>query len=165
MSIGDIMDVVKEIGCKQVTLTGGEPLIHKDTSILLEELAGAGFEVNVETNGTIIPTIRRDNIFYTVDYKTGASGENSKMDVDVFRSLGDNDVIKCVVGSSEDLEQSLEYLKNIEMVDFKNIFISPVFGSIEPEVLVDFVKQNKLWNWRVQLQIHKIIWNPQERGV
>lgn len=165
MSINEIMDEVRKFGCKAVTLTGGEPLIHKDVDELLIMLSSNGFEVNVETNGTRMPTVRNSNIFYTVDFKTYASGVSHLMNKDVFKSLEDKDVIKCVCGSILDLEQSLEFLREVGMQDFKNIFISPVFGQIEPEVLVDFVKTHELWNWRVQLQIHKIIWNPQERGV
>lgn len=165
MSVQDIISKVSKIGCKNVTVTGGEPLIHRDIDKLLVELAKEGFWVNVETNGTIVPSIRSANIFYTVDFKTYSSGVSDKMNEAVFASLHEEDVIKCVCGSLVDLSQSLDFLRGMGLQNFSNIYISPVFGQIEPEILVEFVKSHELWNWRVQLQIHKIIWNPQERGV
>lgn len=165
MSVDDIIAKVEKIGCKNVTLTGGEPLIHKDVNNLLIKLALSDYKVNVETNGTIIPNVRHDNIFYTVDFKTYSSGVSDKMNEAVFASLHEEDVIKCVCGSLVDLSQSLDFLRGMGLQNFSNIYISPVFGQIEPEILVEFVKSHELWNWKVQLQIHKIIWNPQERGV
>lgn len=165
MSVEDILQKVQEYGCPSVTVTGGEPLIHKGINVLLSVLATSGYEVNVETNGTVEPRYYlQDRVFYTVDYKTDASGESSKMNPRAFRlQLGD--VIKCVVGSEEDMKQSLAYLKLIGADKFPNIYLSPVFGMIEPVKLVEFVKENKLWNWSVQLQIHKVIWDPQKKGV
>lgn len=165
MSVDDIMEKVGKIGCKNITLTGGEPLIHKDVDDLLIRLALCDYKVNVETNGTIIPNIRHENIFYTVDFKTYSSGVSDKMNEAVFACLHEEDVIKCVCGSLVDLSQSLDFLRGMGLQNFSNIYISPVFGQIEPEILVEFVKSHELWNWKVQLQIHKIIWNPQERGV
>ena len=165
MSVEQIMDKAEEIGCPNITITGGEPLIHKDIVDLLTTLCSGGFWVNVETNGSVKIPYRTvdDRLFYTVDYKTGSSGMSDKMDLELFKRLTKSDVLKFVVGSSQDLTEASLFCKNLSSQP--QIYISPVFGNIEPVELVEFVLANKLWDWKVQLQLHKFIWEPDERGV
>lgn len=165
MSIEQIMDKVEEIGCPNITVTGGEPLIHKDILELLETLCHRGHWVNVETNGSI-PILYRtndDRLFYTVDYKTSSSDMTEQMEDDVFQSMLPIDVLKFVVGSEQDLKEALFVCGNIGSTP--QVYISPIFGSIEPKQLVEFTLENKLWDWKVQLQLHKFIWNPEQKGV
>lgn len=163
MSIKEIMTKVKSFGCPCVTVTGGEPLIHEDIVDLLEELVSEHYFVNVETNGSIVPPILAKWLFYTMDYKTNASGMSNKMNIDAFQALGHYDVIKFVVGSIADLNQAVKFYKEN---DIKAIaFVSPVFGQIEPKEIAEYLKKNGLHWWKVQLQLHKYIWSPQERGV
>lgn len=163
MSVTDIIKKVTDIGCPSITVTGGEPLIHKDISDLLFALIRCGFYVNVETNGTMLPTIRHSHIFYTMDYKTNASGMSHKMNVEAMRDLYPGDVLKFVVGSIEDMEQALELLNNNIIV--AKVYFSPVFGSIEAKDIVEFLLKNKKWEYKVQLQLHKMIWDPDMKGV
>ena len=160
MSVDDILSEVKKYHCKNVTVTGGEPLIHSNITQLLCALKSL-YDVNVETNGSVVPFV--EGITYTVDFKTNASGMSDRMNVEAFTKLDDTDVIKFVVGSIDDLQQAKEF------IDTHNpkaqIFVSPVFGMIEPSVIVDFLKDNSLDTWRVQLQLHKYIWDPKKRGV
>lgn len=164
MSVSDILEKVSEIGCPNITLTGGEPLIHKDVRELIHALCERKYWVNVETNGSVLVPYRSlgSDLFYTVDYKTPSSGMEHKMNEEVFKSLGTLDVIKFVVGTEEDLTKALEIGQQYPQ---PYIYLSPVFGSIEPKRLVEFVLENKLWNWRVQLQLHKMIWDPNMKGV
>jgi len=166
MSISEILSKVTEFGCPNVTVTGGEPLIHEDITALLQALLMAGCWINVETNGSVEPTFyvkNTEDIFYTMDYKTGASGMTHLMNEKAIANLRRLDVLKFVVGSEADLEQAKELVDSIMIR--AQIYISPVFGMIEPVKLVEFVKKNGLWDWKVQLQLHKFIWNPAERGV
>lgn len=163
MSIRDIMDKAEEIGCPNITVTGGEPLIHPEINDLLMALCDRGYWVNVETNGSVVPSLARENLFYTVDYKTGTSGMKSQMKQEAFNVLTPHDVIKFVVGDKEDLQEALDFYNKLAFPPI--VYLSPVFGKIEPEKLVHFILNNKLWNWKVQLQIHKIIWEPDRQGV
>ena len=166
MSIVEIMDKLEEIGCPNVTVTGGEPLIHPEIEELLMCLCERGFWVNVETNGSVmLPSYNPiDNrLFYTVDYKTGSSGMQDKMVLDVFRRLHSIDVIKFVVGSEQDLEEALKFYK--DLCPMCKVYVSPVFGSIDPEQIVQFILKNRVWDWKVQLQLHKFIWSPDMKGV
>lgn len=170
MSINEIVEVVKYFNCPNVTVTGGEPLIHDGIEQLLNRLIVEGFFVNVETNGTIVPTVRnrgqgKGSIFYTVDFKTFSSGMHSKMNPEVFKSLREYDVLKFVVGSEADLDQALSVCEKYNFSREFNIFVSPVFGKIQPVELVEYLKKHQLWDWRVQVQLHKIIWDPKMKGV
>jgi 7-carboxy-7-deazaguanine synthase len=162
-SVEDILSTVRALGCPNITVTGGEPLIHPGIDKLLETLCARGYYVNVETNGTMIPRFRNDHLFYTIDYKTNASGMTSKMNREAFNNLIFLDVVKFVVGSQEDLIQAMEFAEDINIKC--QIYVSPVFGKIEPVELVNFLKEHQLYDWKVQLQLHKFIWKPDERGV
>ena len=172
MSIDEIVKQVKNFGCPNITLTGGEPLLHYETNELLRRLAdltrltGIHYQINVETNGSITPglvTSAPNDIFYTMDYKTKASGMSEHMNLYAISTLNENDVLKFVVGSEEDMEQALELTQQRKIR--AQIYLSPVFGQIEPVKLVEFVQKHELWKWKVQLQLHKFIWDPNERGV
>jgi 7-carboxy-7-deazaguanine synthase len=161
MSIYEIIEEVKKYNCPNITVTGGEPLMHEGVDILLEALKRFDFNINVETNGSIMPRIK--DILYTVDYKTFSSGMTSYMNKDAFTCLTENDVIKFVVGSIDDLEQAKAFIEEIK--PRAHIFVSPIFGKIEAAEIAEYLKNNSLNNWRHQLQMHKYIWKPTERGV
>lgn len=163
MSIDLIMQEVEELGCKRVTLTGGEPIIQSDALALVSELAANDYEVQIETSGAVdyIPYLSMGNVFVTADWKCPSSGMADRMLRDQVKYLRDIDVLKFVVGSKEDL------LEMKEMYDktAAQIFVSPVFGKIEPKDIVEFVKENRLYDARVQLQLHKYIYPVDMRGV
>ena len=164
MSIEEILKKVDEIGCPNITLTGGEPLIHKGVIDLLIRLDEKKYWVNVETNGSVPIEYRNmaNKTFYTVDYKTPSSGMEHMMNKETFRNMTTRDVLKFVVGTEEDLQKALEIGRKYP---WPYIYLSPVFGSIEPKRLVEFILENGLWDWKVQLQMHKLIWSPDMKGV
>lgn len=171
MSVEDIMARVKEFGWKNVTVTGGEPLIHEYIWDLLDALCREGFVVNVETNGSVSITSRNlvrynNNLYFTIDYKCPSSGQESYMDLRNFSSAAQmEDTIKFVVGSVEDL-WAAKRVTDTYLEHFRGkIYVSPIFEQIEPSQIVDFMKQQKMMRWTFQLQIHKFIWDPEMRGV
>lgn len=166
MSIDDIVCKAAQIGNTHITLTGGEPLINQDSLKLVSALCNAGFIVNIETNGSVDVTLfQNDKTVITMDYKTISSGENKKMSIDRINALRKCDVLKIVCEESDFSDITAMLLK---IKTEATVFISPVFGKIEPKKLVSFAKSLRncgLKNIRVQVQLHKIIWNPEERGV
>lgn len=171
MTIAEIVDAVQP---GNVTLTGGEPMLQKGIEELAMTLAASGHQVNIETNGTIkpfaLPVWLSQKVFFTADYKCGASGHEDRMRPGVFQALRFNDVIKCVVGSEADMESALSNLQKwvpyLGGASSPFVYFSPVFGKIEPKEIVEFMKRNKLnGKFRVQLQLHKFIWDPNERMV
>lgn len=169
----EVVDIADKVLYQNVTITGGEPLLQSEVVDLCIVLSKRGISVNVETNGTIVPPAVPDigsGTFFTVDYKTGCSGYEDKMSAQVFQRLSEKDVIKCVVASRQDLENALKNLKTwLPNLGEKNspwVYFSPVFGKIQPREIVDFMHMNSLTGkFRVQLQLHKIIWDPSAREV
>lgn len=164
-SVEEIIQQVKFLGCPNITLTGGEPLMHPGVDELITRLIEEGCWVNVETNGTQIPRVTTEDgqLFYTMDYKTNASGMSQYMNMDALKSLTFEDVLKFVVGSTSDLEQALTVVE--ELNTKAQIYVSPVFGKIEGAQIVEFLKKHKLWDWKAQIQLHKVFWDPHKKGV
>lgn len=171
MSVQEIVSRVHEYACRRVTLTGGEPLIHESVKDLIDALCCDGFEVNVETNGSVpiypfgadVNAFNYKDLFFTIDYKCPSSGMESEMDELNFRCATENDVIKFVVGSIEDMEKALQVIRDYDII--AQVFFSPVFGKITPKEIVEFILEKKALDVAIQIQMHKIIWNPERRGV
>lgn len=177
MTIDEIVLAVETYSpCKCITLTGGEPLIHKPVAELVDKLRDAGFWVNIETNGSVdlrafieqlAEPERKSSMdyFFTMDWKSISSRESGKMLASNLEVLTTNDVLKFVVGSNEDLEQMKSVLEhNFELID-SQVYVSPIWGKIAPSDIVAFVLENNLVYAKVQVQLHKIIFDPNQRGV
>ena len=175
MSVGEVLAAVEayrnESGVKCVTLTGGEPLIHEGVGELLSAFCDGGFEVNVETNGTVPCKWQLPGLFYTMDWKCKSSGMSTRMKMENIISLGKNDVLKFVVGSVEDLQEAEGVVARLSLTSPDNmphIFISPVWGELTNEQIVNWMVSSKVMtqnNARFQVQLHKIVWDPDMRGV
>ena len=169
MTEEDIRNYIRDTGVKNVTLTGGEPLFRKDMDILIDYLMqDKDRVVEIETNGSV--NIKeyasmKNRASFTMDYKLGASGMEEKMCLENFAYLDKRDTVKFVVGSQEDLKRAAEIIEKYALTGKVSVYFSPVFGAIEPEEIVDFMVQNRLNDVRMQLQMHKFIWDPEKRGV
>ena len=160
ISAEKIAETVKKF--RNVTLTGGEPLTQNCHELL--KLLSQN-EVNIETNGSIDLTdyLKYKNAFFTMDFKCYSSGMYDAMN---YRNLGilrEGDVLKFVIGDENDLILAKKICE--EFKPRAQIYISPVFGEINPVQIVEFMKRHNLQDWKLQLQLHKIIWKPEERGV
>ncbi len=186
MSVDEVLAAVEayrnESGVKCVTLTGGEPLLHSGVEELLTKLSESGFLVNVETNGTVPCKWQLPGLFYTMDWKCKSSGMSSKMKMENMETLGAQDVLKFVVGSVEDLDEAEKVVAELSQIKSSRngdaagnvatsmpcIFISPVYGKLSNEYIVNWMITSKVMtanNARFQVQLHKIVWNPDMRGV
>ena len=167
MTAGEIVDYVISTGVKNVTLTGGEPLLREGIEDVIEQLADHMLNVEIETNGSIslkkICDLQKENVTFTMDYKL--SCREKAMCLDNFRILGKNDTVKFVVGCHDDLIKTKKIIDDYRLNGKCNLYISPVFGSIKLEDIVDFMKQNLMNNVNMQIQLHKVIWNPDKKGV
>ena len=168
MSLYDILAQVLSYGVPRVTLTGGEPLIHPGVKDLIVSLVANDIEVNIETNGAVdldefIEFKYNSKVVFTMDYKCKSSGMEDKMILSNLEFLQPKDVIKFVVSNYNEMEE-MEYILEASKCKAQ-VYVSPVFGAIEPKELVEYVLENKLNNVKVQVQLHKIIWNPNMRGV
>ncbi len=163
MTPKEIYNTVFKLGCERITLTGGEPLIHEDVDKLINLLTTHDFEVNIETNGSVDIDYytHNKNILITMDYKCPSSGMSDSMNINNLETLRRNDVLKFVVGNKEDLDACRDLIKYTHA----QIFISPVFGQIEPKEIVEYILEHDMQDCRIQLQLHKFIWPVEMRGV
>jgi len=169
MSAEDIYAYIKDTKVSNVTLTGGEPLLQKGMRELLDFLSkDPALYVEIETNGSVLLNKFSDlenPPSFTVDYKLPSSGMEKMMALDNFSYVNYKDTVKFVAGSMEDLEKTKEIIDAYKLTEKTSVFISPVFGKIQLESIVDFMKDNNMNGVNMQVQIHKIIWDPNERGV
>ena len=169
MTANEIYAKVKETKVRNVTITGGEPLWREGAKELLETFAkDIELNIEIETNGSIDlqPFISIDNRpSFTMDYKLPGSDMEPQMNLNNLKILDKRDVVKFVAGSREDLDKAREIIDRFELVSRCNVYISPVFGEIKLPDIVEYMKEYKMNDVNMQLQMHKFIWNPDERGV
>ncbi len=167
LDIDEIIQRVEKYKTKNVTLTGGEPLIHKDIDLLINSLINKGYKVNIETNGSVSIEKYLNKCLITMDYKTPSSLMEKNMLLSNIEKLTENDVLKFVVNES-DLDTVEKVMRNYNIKSY--IYISPIFGEIQPDKIVEFMKKMNerkidMGKVRVQVQLHKIIWDPNMKGV
>ena len=167
LSVDDLVKYAKESNINNITLTGGEPLIQKDIKELIEKLSSEGFNIEIETNGSVDISNFKDikNVSFTLDYKLPTSLMEKFMNVDNYKYINKKDSIKFVCGNELDLDKMLKIVNKYDLINKTNCIISPVFGKIELPSIVDFMINNNLNGMRMALQIHKVIWDPNKRGV
>lgn len=171
MDLYEILEKVSSYKLSRVTLTGGEPLLDPQVYSLIKLLSISNYKINIETNGSIllenVDYLRyrshKDNIMITMDWKSISSGMSDKMIEENLDLLRNADVLKFVVGTQEDLDHMKMLLKTHDIA--ASVFVSPVFGKIDPKDIVEFLVENHMNNVRIQLQLHKFIWDPNMRGV
>lgn len=168
-TLEDLVNYVHSTGVKRVTLTGGEPLLREHIEELVKTLMLLGHSVEIETNGSINIKELAESQYrpaFTLDYKLPSSNMECHMLTENYKYLKLTlDVVKFVTGTQEDLQCALRIIKNYDLIKHCQVYFSPVFGKIQPAEIVAFMKENNLNQVRLQLQLHKLIWNPEERGV
>ena len=154
---------VEEYPCRLVEITGGEPLLQAETPALAAELADRDWEVLVETNGSLDISVLDPRVVRVMDLKCPSSGETEKIRWDNLTHLTPRDEVKFVVAGRED------YLWAKGVVEGRlpagpEVLFSPAAGSIPPADLAAWILEDGL-AVRLQLQLQKIIWPGEERGV
>lgn len=163
-TIEDILDKVDSYGCRLVEVTGGEPLAQSETFLLITKLCDRGHDVLIETSGAI-DTARVDARAHVIlDIKCPASGMSDRMHWPNLARLTMKDEAKFVVADRSDYEWARHVLAEHSLADRCTVLMSPVFGSLEPRQLAEWVLADRL-PVRLQLQLHKLIWAPDMRGV
>ncbi len=164
MEADEILEAISKYNCKLINLTGGEPLIHKNISILIERLIEEGYEVTIETNGHADISIANQAV-RIMDMKCPDSGMSKFNNYKNIDYISKQDEIKFVVASLSDFNWAIEKIEEYKLEEKAgDIFISPVFGKIDLEELANLVTKSGK-NIRMQLQMHKFIWDPDKRGV
>lgn len=169
MTVAEAVSKIKEYKIPHVTITGGEPLLEENKqwmTAFVRALLMDNFEINVETNGSIDYLYWKEmfganNFTIIADWKAPSSKMNKFMLESNLAVLDENDIIKIVV-TDDDFSEVEKVLGKTEA----KVYISPVFGQVTMEKIPEFVLQHKEYkNLRCQIQLHKVFWDPNKRGV
>lgn len=163
-SVDEIISEVKKFGCKLVEVTGGEPLVQEECLPLMKRLCDEGFEVLLETGGSLPIENVDKRVKIIMDLKCPSSGMLKKNLYENINFLKKTDELKFVIGSREDYDWTKEIMSEYSLAGKCPILFSVVFGELEPRTLVNWILEDKL-NVRFQLQMHKYIWHPETKGV
>lgn len=157
---------IRSFDCRLVEITGGEPLLQAETPELIRTLLDRNYTVLLETNGSREIGVVDERCLRIVDVKCPSSGESEKNRLENLAIITPNDEVKFVIGSREDFT----YAKAIISAHLshrnrlKPPLISPVFGRVSPESLARWILEDHL-DVRLQIQLHKVIWGAEKRGV
>lgn len=163
-SIEEIINEIKKYNCNLVEITGGEPLFQNESIKLMKRLCDDGFEVMLETSGSLPINEVDKRVMIIMDLKCPSSKMMKKNLYENINYIKPNDEIKFVIGTREDYEWTKQIISKYDLIKKCTVLLSVVFNQLEPITLVNWILEDKL-NVRFQLQMHKYIWNPETKGV
>ena len=159
LSIQHILDEVAQYNAQYVCVTGGEPMAQSNCLKLLDSLIDSGYNVSMETSGSIDITPVNSKVSIVMDIKTPSSTEEHQNRYENLPILKSKDQLKFVIASRSDFDWCTEILDNHEVES--EILFSPVYESLKPVELADWILEKKL-NVRLQVQLHKLLWGDQK---
>ena len=163
-SVDEIIKEVKKYGCKLLEVTGGEPLVQEESLDLMKKLCDEGFDVMLETGGSLPIENVDKRVLIVMDLKCPSSKMEKKNLYENIEHLKPADEVKFVIGNREDYDWTKEVIAKYDLRNKCKILFSVVFGELEPVTLVNWIIEDKL-GVRFQLQLHKYIWHPETRSV
>ena len=164
MEITYIMSEIKRWDCNLVEVTGGEPLFQDECIDLLNELVNSSYEVMLETGGSLSISDVPKKVVKIVDFKCPSSGMVKKNLWSIADDLQSHDEVKFVIGNREDFDWAKEKITTYFLDKICSVLFSPTFGEMDPQQIVEWILAENL-PVRMQMQMHKMIWNPDKQGV
>ena len=176
MEIDELVERVRGIDCGLVQVTGGEPLLQERVHKLMGRLCDAGREVTIETSGACDISVCDPRVVRIMDLKCPSSGECERNDLANIDRLNERDEVKFVIGDRADYEWARGMIRTHELAGrVACVLMSPIHsqtqgleivghGGLEPRQLAGWILEDAL-PVRMQLQLHKFIWEPTARGV
>ncbi len=163
MSRESVIASLRDLDIPLIELTGGEPLLQAESIPLMRELCDAGYEVMLETSGSLDIRPVDTRVKRIVDLKTPSSGELAANRWDNLDALTEHDEIKFVLGDRGDYEWARDVVRRYAVHERCPVLFSCVFDCLSPETLVSWLVEDRL-PVRLQLQLHKVVWDPKARG-
>ncbi len=166
MTVGECVARAGASGCPLVEVTGGEPLLQPAAGSLLAQLCDKGHEVLLETSGAVAIDRVDPRVKRIVDWKCPGSGMEERNKPSVIAALRPGDELKLIVASRADYEWAREWLRETvpRIPATVPVHFSPAFGLLPFEDLARWILEDRL-PARLNLQIHKWVWEPGKRGV
>lgn len=163
--IEDIVQYVEQQGCSHVCITGGEPLLQPNVYLLMQLLCEKGFTLSLETSGSLPINQVDPRVHIILDVKCPGSGMQHKNDWSNLSQLSMKDEVKFVLLDESDYDYAKEICVKFDLYkQVKEILFAPVHGKIDPPQLIAWILRDRL-PVRLNLQLHKYIWDPLKRGV
>ena len=164
LGLDEISRRVRGYACNLVEVTGGEPLHDPEGPTLIARLLDEGYTVLVETSGAVDVRPVDPRAILIMDVKCPGSGMADRMLWSNLTALKPIDEVKFVIKDRVDYEWAKDVLDRTALADRHTVLFSPVFGELDPKLLAAWLLQDGL-RVRLQLQLHKHIWDPAARGV
>ena len=164
MEIAQIMSEIQQWDCNLVEVTGGEPLFQEECIDLLHELINSNYEVMLETGGSLSISDVPKKVIKIVDFKCPSSKMEKKNLWSIVDDLQGHDEVKFVIGNREDFDWAKDKITEYSIDKICTLLFSPTFGEIDPQLIVEWILADNL-PVRMQMQMHKMIWSPEEKGV
>ncbi len=163
-TVEEVLREVKSFDCPLVELTGGEPLLQEEVFPLMDELVGRGYTVLLETGGSLDVGQVNPGVVKILDLKCPGSGESQRNLYGNLAKLQSRDEVKFVIGDRADYLWARKSLQEHQLTERCSVLFSTVFEKLPPRQLAEWLLEDNL-KVRLQLQLHKYIWDPEARGV
>jgi 7-carboxy-7-deazaguanine synthase len=165
LSVEDILKKISSFPCKRVCLTGGEPLLQKNIIKLMDQLISLDYECSVETSGDLDCSQIPSEVLKVIDVKTPDSGEPNAFCMKNLHFIGDEQTeFKFVICSEADFDWAVDFAAKHHMFQNSKILFSPSYEQISTEWLAQKIL-NSGQRIRLQIQLHKVIWPTQTKGI
>lgn len=164
LALEDVLEQVTALRCPLVEITGGEPLLQEEVHPLMTRLADQGLTVLLETSGALEVSGVDRRVHIIMDLKCPDSGECAGNCWANLEHLKPSDQIKFVIASQRDFDWAVATIRQHDLQGRFEVILSPAFGLVEPLQLTNWLLESGL-QVRMQLQMHKYIWEPSTRGV
>jgi len=163
-SFEKILSEIRKYHCNLIEITGGEPLVQKEVFVLMTTLCDLGYQVVIETGGSLSIQEIDQRVKVIMDLKCPSSKMADKNLYENINHLKQNDEVKFVIGNREDYDWSKNIINQYRLTEKCSVLFSNVFSELEPVYLAEWILKDNL-KVRFQLQMHKYIWSPTKRGV
>lgn len=164
MRLDKILGQVAAYPCQLVEVTGGEPLAQVESLELMQRLCESGYQVLLETSGSLDISAVDPRVHRIVDFKCPGSGMADRNLWRIVADLRPTDEVKFVIADHEDYRWARAAIHEHRIDERCPVLMSPVFGDLENIALADWILADGL-SVRFQVQLHKYVWDPTTRGV
>jgi 7-carboxy-7-deazaguanine synthase len=164
LTVEQVLERVRAYKCPLVEITGGEPLLQGEVHSLIDRLLLEGYEVLVETGGSLDVGRLDPRVVKILDLKAPGSGMDRLNNLDNLQYLDRKDQVKFVVADRWDYEWAKQMMAEQALAEKAQVLFSPVFGELDPGELAEWILADRL-PVRLQIQLHKYLWDPNQRGV
>jgi 7-carboxy-7-deazaguanine synthase len=164
ISLTDLHQKISSYQCKTVCITGGEPLLQKPIHSFMKTLCDEGYTVSLETSGSKSIKDVDPRVATILDVKTPGSDEGNSFLIENLKHINSLTEFKFVIVKPSDLEWSENFCRQHGIFGKYTVLFSPSYGEIDCRLLAETILQKKL-PVRLQLQLHKVIWSAEKRGV